>query len=138
MRSFQVSPSASRVPPKSNRSARQEMPWAGALPARGPADMGSAITGSPFGNGARRWRSGRRRGPPPWPAAPPFRPRARGAPSGLLVPADELLEPGAGDLVRPLLRRGLHEVGGRGQERALDAAIHGDLARPDGVDDHAG
>src|SRR3990170_1416591 len=73
---------------------------------------------------------------------PGMRDRGRGGGAssgpGLLVAGDELLEARPGLLVRPLLGRGLHEVRGGGQEGALEAAVHGDLAAADRVDDDAG
>src|SRR5262245_23080708 len=61
----------------------------------------------------------------------------RGNGARLLFAGDEPLEALPGGVVRPLLRRGLHEVRrGRG-ERALEPAVEGELARADGVDHHA-
>src|SRR6058998_3650979 len=54
--------------------------------------------------------------------------------SSLLLAADELLQPVVRRLVRPLLGRRLHQERARREERALEAAIHGDLAGADGVD----
>src|SRR5437867_968821 len=51
---------------------------------------------------------------------------------------DEALEPHPRGLVRPLLGRRLHQVRRGSEERALEASIHGDLARADGIDDHPG
>src|SRR5215467_13805647 len=49
---------------------------------------------------------------------------------------DEAFQPHPRRLVRPLLGRRLHEIGRWREERALQPAIHGDLAGADGVDDH--
>src|SRR5689334_8303267 len=48
---------------------------------------------------------------------------------------DEHLDVLAGLVVEVLDRRGLHEVRGRGQDRAADAAVLGDLGSAQGVDD---
>src|SRR3954462_8232698 len=58
--------------------------------------------------------------------------------SALHVPADERLDGGASLVVGALPRRALHQVGGGPEERAADAAVLGDLRRPDRVDDDAG
>src|SRR5258705_6918882 len=42
-----------------------------------------------------------------------------------LLALDEVLELRAGDVVRQLLRRALHQVGRRGHHRAADAAVLG-------------
>src|SRR5439155_23001403 len=57
---------------------------------------------------------------------------------GLDAPVDEAREPLVSGLVRPLLGRRLHQVCRGGEERALDAAVHGDLAGANGIDDDAG
>src|SRR6185437_702326 len=51
---------------------------------------------------------------------------------------DELLHQVAAGAVVELLRRGLHEVGAGRGDRAADAAVLGDLAGAQRVDDHAG
>src|SRR6476620_5167794 len=56
----------------------------------------------------------------------------------LQVAADEGLDLFTGEVVVELLRRGLHEVARRGDQRAADAAVQADLGGADGVDDHAG
>src|SRR3954453_6919962 len=58
--------------------------------------------------------------------------------SALDVAADEGLDEVAGLAVAVLHRRAFHEVGRRGQDRAADAAVLGDLGRGDGVDDDPG
>src|SRR4051794_39561772 len=55
----------------------------------------------------------------------------------LFFARDEALESCPGDVVRPLLGRGLHQPGRRSAEGALDPAIERDLARANGVDHHA-
>src|SRR5690606_34253060 len=62
---------------------------------------------------------------------------ALGRPLSLLA-ADEGLDLRAGGLVVVLLRRRLHEVARRRQDRAADAAVLGDLRGAQGVDDDAG
>src|ERR1700722_12206396 len=83
--------------------------------------------------GSRAWT---RRRPPPWWRGPPE------AAPGVLLPlqlaADELGDRVAGLVVAVLDRRRLHEVRGRGQDRAPDAAVLGDLRSADRVDDDAG
>src|SRR5262245_58489053 len=54
----------------------------------------------------------------------------------LLVPGDEPFESLAGGVVRPLLGRGLHQIGTGREQRALDPAVEGQLAGANGVDDH--
>ena len=56
----------------------------------------------------------------------------------LLFAADEPFESLARLVIRPLLGRGLHQVGRGRHQRALDAAIERDTAGADGVDHHAG
>src|SRR5690606_26328414 len=60
----------------------------------------------------------------------------RGA-SALHLTRDERLDGRACGLVVALLRRGLHEVGGGGQQGAADAAVQGDPRRADRVNDDA-
>src|SRR4051812_33126456 len=61
-----------------------------------------------------------------------------GGGSALELAGDELLHVDLGDVVRDLLRRGLHEVRRGGDDRATDATVLGDLGGPQGVDDHPG
>src|SRR5215207_2310421 len=58
--------------------------------------------------------------------------------SALLLAPDEGLELRATEVVGALLRRGLHQVGGRREQGSADATVLGDLRRADGVDDDAG
>src|SRR6478609_7242572 len=51
---------------------------------------------------------------------------------------DELLDVGEGLVVEVLDRRGLHEVARRGEDRAADTAVLGDLRGAQGVDDDTG
>src|SRR5262249_21238412 len=53
------------------------------------------------------------------------------------VAAEELLVPVPGPVVAVLHRRRLHEVRGRGEDRATDAAVLRDLRSADRVDDDA-
>src|SRR5256886_7519959 len=66
---------------------------------------------------------------------PPQRTTDRSGERHLLVAGDEPLEALTGDVVGPLFRRRLHEVGRRLEERALQAPVQRDLARADRVDD---
>src|SRR3954451_6072713 len=50
---------------------------------------------------------------------------------------DEGFELRAGDVVRQLLRRALHQVGRRGDDGTTDATVLGDLRRAHRVDDDA-
>ena len=59
--------------------------------------------------------------------------RRRG--SALPLAPDELFHRVAGDVVAVLLRRGLHEVARRGEDRPADAPVLGELGRPHRVDD---
>src|SRR5665647_3981870 len=71
-------------------------------------------------------------------APPLLRRRPRPATSAIHLAADEGLEPGAAGGVLHLLGRGLHEVRRRGQDRATDATVLGDLHRAERVDADAG
>src|SRR5690606_27661296 len=110
----------------------------------------SVLTGSAMSL-PRRVRTCRRSGPghagtlPAGAGRVPGRPEisasracAGGSGSALDLSADEGLDRGATLVVGTLHRRGLHEVRRRRQDRATDAAVLGDLGRPDGVDDDAG
>src|SRR4029450_13244950 len=61
-------------------------------------------------------------------------------PQQIALPASpgELVAQLARFLVAVLDGRTLHEVRGRSKQRAADAAVLGDLAAAEGVDDHAG
>ncbi len=54
------------------------------------------------------------------------------------IPANEGLDGIARGVVIALLHRGLHEVGGGGEELAADSAIQPNLGRANGIDDDAG
>jgi hypothetical protein len=56
----------------------------------------------------------------------------------LSTPPGELLDQLARFLVAVLNGRALHEVRGWAEQRTADAAVLGDLAAAEGVDDHAG
>ena len=54
------------------------------------------------------------------------------------LPGDEFLNLPASDVIGVLHGRRLHEVGGRADERALEAVVQRQLAAADGIDHHAG
>src|SRR5262245_28873094 len=64
------------------------------------------------------------------------RPRA-GPGSELRVARDVPLQPFPGDLVRPLLWRGLHEIRGGCRQRTAVASVHREFADAHRVDDDA-
>src|SRR5690606_15796877 len=77
---------------------------------------------------------GRRRGPPRVATGPSG---TAGVSSSLDLAADERLEALTTGGVLHLDRRRLHEVRRRGEDRAADAAVLGDLRGTQGVDDDA-
>src|SRR3954454_22332557 len=86
------------------------------------------------------WFRRARRGfvPQPWGLLTLRSRRVRARSSRSLFALDESLDPAAALVVGQLHRRALHQVRRRGDDRATEAAVFGDLRRTQGVDDDAG